>query len=116
MTFSKPAVVTSVIAGDILESAANAEFADKLAVAVDVLGSQVLQQTALTTDLEEQPAARVIVVRMHLEVLGKSSNRRLEKSDLDLRRPGIGLMRLILRDHSVFLFFKQSHALVPAAS
>ena len=49
----------------------DAELGDNGAVALDVLGHQIVQHLAALTDHLEQAAAAVVVVDVHLQVLGQ---------------------------------------------
>src|SRR3569833_2371956 len=57
-----------------LESASQAESAHKRAISLDVLRSQVLEQTSLPTNLKEQATSRVVVVLVSFKMLGERLN------------------------------------------
>src|SRR5215831_17331334 len=69
-----------------------AQLLDEGAVALDVLGLEVLQQTAASAHQQEQATTAVMVVLVYLEVLGEIVDPPCQQSDLDLRRTGITLI------------------------
>src|SRR5687768_13463145 len=77
-------------------SATQAQALDQRAVAGDVDGGDVLEQTTATTDEQQQAATRVVVVLVHLEVLGEVGDPLGEHGDLSFRRTGVGLVQAVL--------------------
>src|SRR4051812_11901285 len=75
----------------------------------DVLIVQVVQQAPPLADHHQQPAARMEVFRVSAQVLREFRDARREKSDLNLGRARIALMRLVIRDDLVLLLRSQSH-------
>src|SRR5262245_57442049 len=88
---------------------------DQLLVPADVLALQVVEQAAALADELEQPAARVVVLLVGLEVLGELVDPLREQGHLHLRRPGVLLVRPeLLDDHA--LSFRVNHFLrLPSA-
>ena len=70
-------------------SAAQAEALDQRAVALHVDLGDVFEQTAPASDQQQQPAPRVVVVLVQLEVFGQVSDPLGQQRDLGLRRPGV---------------------------
>ena len=87
---------------------------DHGAIPVDVLGLEIVQEPTALADQHEQAATRMVILRVHLEVLGEIRNPFRKQSDLNFGRPGItGLPREFLHDcrltfrcegHCFFLF------------
>src|SRR6201999_4049819 len=71
-------------------SAAQTEPLDQGAVALHIDLRDVLEQTAPTSNQQQQPAPRVVVVLVHLEVLGQVSDALGQQRDLGLRGAGVG--------------------------
>src|SRR5690606_4229475 len=84
--------------GRSMGSAAQAEPGDEAAVTLDVLLGEVREETLTLTDEQHQAAARVVVVRVRLEVLGEVRDSAREQRHLDLRRTGVTLVGGVLAD------------------
>jgi hypothetical protein len=89
-------------AGDDLP--AKPELADESSVTLDVLTSHVLEQTATPSDHTKQASARVVILRMSLEVLGQLGDTAREDCDLDLRRTRVAFGAGVVRDDPGLLF------------
>src|SRR4029079_14631557 len=74
------------MSGDLLT---DAERLDHGAIAVDVLGLEIVQEATALADQHEQAATRMVILRVHLEVLGEIRNPFRKQSDLHFGRPGI---------------------------
>ena len=70
-------------------SAADAQAGDDRAVALDVLLHEVVEQTTALADEQVEAAARVVVVRVGLEVLDEISDALGQDGDLDISVEGI---------------------------
>ena len=81
----------------------DAKLGDNGAVTLDVLLSDIVQQTTTLTDELEQTHAAVVVLLVHLQVLGELVDALGEDGDLDLRRTGVGLVGLVVDDDSSLL-------------
>jgi hypothetical protein len=98
------------------------ELGDDSPVALDVGALQVVQQPATLADELEQPAPRVVVVGVRLEVVGEVIDPFAEDCDLDLGRPGVLLTEAIGVDDARLgrccqsLYLLRSPARVPLAS
>src|ERR1700682_2604013 len=98
------------------------ELGDNRSVALDVGALQIVQQPAALADQLEQPAPRVVVVGVRLEMVGEVIDPFAEDRDLDFGRPGVLLVEAVRLDHarldaccqSVYLL--NSLARVPLAS
>ena len=74
---------------------ADAQAADQIGVALRVLALQVVQQAAALADQLEETAARVMIFRVRLEVLGEIADAFAENGDLNFRRAGVGFVRAV---------------------
>ena len=95
-------------------SATQAEALDQRAVARDVDLGDVLEQPATTTDQQQQPATRVVIVLVHLEVLGQIGDALGQHRDLGLRRTGVGVMQAVLAEDLFFLLGGERHETTPS--
>src|ERR671920_48404 len=77
-------------------SAAQAQTLDQRAVALDVLGPQVVQQASALADEEQQATTAVVVVLVLLQVLGEVLDALGQHRDLHLGRTGVALVRCVL--------------------
>src|SRR3954463_14241081 len=59
---------------------------DDGAVAVDVLGLEIVQEPTTLSDQHQQAATRMVILRVHLEVLGEIRDPFRKQSDLNFRR------------------------------
>jgi hypothetical protein len=94
------------------------ELGDDSPVTLDVGALQVVQQPATLADQLEQPAPRIVVVGVRLEVVGEVVDPFAEDGDLDFGRSGVLLIEAVRLDdarfdarcQSVFLLrLKRSH-------
>ena len=63
--------------------------ADQLGVTVGVLALQVVEQAAALADELQQPAARVMILRVRLEMFRQVVDALAEERDLDFRGAGV---------------------------
>ena len=61
------------------------------------------------SDQQQQPAPRVVVVLVHLEVLGEVRDALGQHRDLGLRRTGIGLVQAVLAQDFFLLLGSERH-------
>src|SRR4029077_13664508 len=80
------------------------ELADERAIALDVGVPQVVQQTPLLANQEEEAAARVVVLGVRFQVLGQLPDARGRERDLDFGRSGVLLPAPVLGDQLAFDF------------
>src|SRR5271165_3101696 len=81
---------------------AYAELADDFAIAVGVVRLEVVKQAAAFAHQHQKTAARTMVLRVGLEVLGQLANALAEDRDLHFRTAGVGVMRAKTRDNVGF--------------
>ena len=86
------------------------ELADERAIALHVGVSQVVQQTPLLANQEEEAAARVVVLGVRLQVLCQLPDARRRECYLDLGGTGVLLSSPVLGDQlaSDFRLFCQT--------
>jgi hypothetical protein len=98
------------------------ELGDDSPVALDVGALQVVQQPATLADQLEQPAPRVVVVGVRLEVVGEVIDPFAEDGDLDFGRSGVLLIEAVRLDDARLdaccqsMYLLNSLARVPLAS
>src|SRR5206468_10141369 len=83
------------------ELPADAELVDNRPVPPRLFTLQIFQESPPLSDQHQQPPARVVVLRVGLEMLGQSVDALGEERDLDLGRPGVALVRLELLDQAL---------------
>src|SRR5215471_287543 len=71
---------------------ADTELADQFAIALDVLRSQIIEQTTALAHQLEKPPARMMILRVNLEMLGQVRDALGQKRDLHFRRAGVAGM------------------------
>ena len=77
---------------------ADAEPVDQVGVAVACLSLQVVEQPATLADELQQPAARMVILRVGLEVFGQVVDALAEERNLNFRGAGIGVVSLVRAD------------------
>src|SRR5262245_19456970 len=90
---------------------AEVEPLDEAAVLVRVLIAQVIEQLAPLAHQLEQPAPRVEILDVRLEMLGEAVDALGEERDLHLGRAGVGSRALVLLHYLRFLRNLQCHSL-----
>src|SRR5215208_6192804 len=68
---------------------AKSELRDEVGVALLVLAAEIIQQRTTLVHQHQKAAARMVVLRVRLEMLGQVLNSLREDRDLDLGRPGV---------------------------
>src|SRR5262245_5456137 len=71
---------------------ADAELADQFAITLDVLRPQIIEQTTALADQLEKPPARVMILRVNLEMLGQVRDALGQKRNLHFWRAGVAAM------------------------
>ena len=89
------------------------EALDYRVIFVDIAALQVIQKFTTTGDHFEQPATRVVVFFVHLEVLGELIDALREQCDLHLRRPAVVVVRFVITYDLFFYFFCCCHVVLP---
>ena len=74
------------------------EFFDDSAIPLDLVRLEVVEEATASPDEAEKTSAGVVVLFMDLEMLGKVGDPLGKQRDLDLRRTGIRIVKLILTD------------------
>ena len=77
----------------------DAQLGDNGAVALDVLGHQIVQHLAALTDHLQQAAAGVVVLLVDLQVLGQLVDAGGQNGDLDLGGAGVSGVSAVGLDH-----------------
>src|SRR5262249_4542441 len=87
----------------------NVEALDEIRVPLRVLRLQVIQQPAAASDEHQQPAARMMVFGVCLEVLGQVVDAFAEECNLDFRGAGVAVVGLITANQLGLAVFAQGH-------
>src|ERR1700752_1245123 len=77
---------------------ADAQLTDDFAIPVGVVGLEIVEQAAALAYQHQQTAARTMILRVGLEVLGQLANALAEDRDLHFRTASVGVMRAKTRD------------------
>src|SRR6476659_5951981 len=96
-----------------LLSLPEAELGDQAGIALRVLLAKVIEKRAALVDQHEKSAARVIVLRVRLEMLGQVLDAFGEDRDLHLGRAGIGLAAGMLLDQRFLALGGNRHRVTP---
>ena len=86
---------------------ADTQSLDQLGVAIGVVRSQVVEQAAALPDELEQPAARVVILGVRLEVIREVGDAVAQDGDLHFRGAGIAAVRAVRLDQCGLAFFRQ---------
>src|SRR4029453_1179376 len=92
---------------------AQAELLDEGAVALDVLSLKVVEESPALTDELQEPATRVVILRMRPQMLGEIVDPSREKGYLHLRRTSVGGPLPVLLDDFQLDFLGEAHASPP---
>src|SRR5687768_13191854 len=88
---------------------ANAEASNQLGVPIGVLALEIIQQAPPLADQLQQPAARMVILRVYLEVLGEVVDPVAENRDLHFRRSGVPVVRPVAADDPGLAVLVQRH-------
>src|SRR5207248_9409799 len=94
----------------VIELLANAERADEAAVTLEVLLLEIVEEAAALTDDLQQAAARVVILRVGLEVVGQVVDALGQKRDLHFGRTGVALVGRELHDGFFLTGSGQAHS------
>jgi hypothetical protein len=86
------------------------ELRDEISISIDIPPAEVLEQPPSPPDHTKQAAARVVILRMTLEMLGKFVYAARQHGNLNLRRTRVALSPRVLSYQLLFFVFDQSHA------
>src|SRR5687768_11123688 len=95
---------------------ADAQPLDQAPVPVRVLALHVVEEPPPLPDQLHQAAARMVVLRVRLEVLGQVVDPLAQDGDLDLGRARVRTVGLIARDYRRLCFFTERHRLTSSIS
>ena len=93
-------------------SATNAEPFDQGLVARFVFAPQVIEQLPALADHFQQSPARMVILDMSLEVIGKPIDTCRQKSDLNFRGPGVARSTPMFRNDSSLLLNGNRHFVI----
>src|SRR3954471_16350792 len=88
---------------------AKAELADQRAVPLQVLPLEVVEEAAAAANEHQQAAARMVIVLVRAQMLGEVVDAAREHRDLDLGRPGVGLVLAEAGDELALFVCSQRH-------
>src|SRR5262245_4939404 len=91
---------------------ADAERVDQATVPVHALRLEIVEQSTPLSHELQQPAARVVVLCVHLEVLGEVRDALGEERYLHLGRPGVALVLRECLDRSLLATCGEAHAVL----
>src|SRR5438067_5157045 len=84
-------------------SAAQAEAGDQRPITLHVVVADVVEQPATTPDEHQESPPTVVVLLVDLQVVGELVDALGQQRDLHLRRPGVGVVDLVLADRRGFV-------------
>jgi hypothetical protein len=76
---------------------------DQRAISLDILTTQICEQTALSADHTKKATTGGVVLFVHLQMLGQIGDTPLQYGDLDFRRAGVPFGPRVVRDDLSFL-------------
>src|SRR5438445_7556937 len=86
-----------------------AELLDQGAVALEIVPLEIVEQSPPSADELEQPAARIVILRVRSQMPRQLVDASCEERDLHLRRPGIGPVPAVLVDDLQLRFLGEGH-------
>src|SRR5256885_11650256 len=86
-----------------------AQLRNHFTITLDVMPSQVIEQSATLTDDFQQPTTGCVILGVRLEMFGEVSDSLAQQCDLDFRGPCIGCMDSIRANDCVFIFLGETH-------
>src|SRR5271167_2649316 len=86
---------------------------DQIGVALSVLRLEVVEQPPPAADQHQQTAARMMILRVGLEVLGEVVDALAENRNLYFGRTGVRVVRLVGANQFRLAVFGQRHGLFP---
>jgi hypothetical protein len=93
--------------------ASQAQFLNQCAVPLQVPLLEVVQEPSAAADELQQPAARVVVLRVRAQMLGQLVDALGEQCDLHLGRAGVLAGPAVLADDLLLRFLRESQFLPP---
>src|SRR5687768_10079518 len=95
---------------------ADAQPLDEAPIPVRVLALHVVEEAAPLPDQLQKPAARMMVLRVGLEMLGQVVDPLAQDGDLDFGRARVGTVGLVARDYGRLGLFTERHRLTSSMS
>src|SRR5438034_7116542 len=95
---------------DVRKLFAQAKLFNQRAIAVGIARLQVVEQLAAPRHHPQQPASRMMVLRVILEMIGETVDARGQERDLHFGRPGVPGRALVIRDDLRLFANRYSHA------
>src|SRR5689334_21525592 len=89
---------------------AQPQFLDQCPISLQVMLLEIVQEPTTSADELEQPAPRVVILRMRPQVLGQLVDPLRQQRDLHRRRARVGLARPVLTDDLLLGFLREAHA------
>jgi hypothetical protein len=77
---------------------------DNRTVTLNIVAFNVIEQSATLTDQHQQSPTGVVIFFMHFQMLGQVGYPMGEKTDLDFRGPGIGVVFFVFFNEFLFGF------------
>jgi hypothetical protein len=90
----------------------DSESLDQFGVSIRVFALEVIEQAAALPDQFEEPAARVMILRVGFEVFGQVIDAFAENRHLNFGGAGVRVVRTVAPDERVFLVFRQCHVVL----
>jgi hypothetical protein len=85
---------------------AQAQVIDDGAVSLNVVAPYIIEETAAAADQHQQPATRMVILLVGLQVLGEILNAMGKQAYLDFGASGVAVMEFILVDQSFFVLHR----------
>ena len=95
---------------------ADVQTLDEVRVPLHVLRFQIVEEAASLADEHEQATARMVILRVGLEVLGEVGDPFGEDCDLHFRRTGVSLVGLVGTDQVGLAIFRKCHSVLHVRS
>jgi hypothetical protein len=92
---------------------AEAEIIDDGAVPLNIVVPHIIEQAAAAADQHQQPATRMVILLVDLQVLGEVLNAMGKQADLDLGAAGVAVMKFKLVDQTLFFLHRKNHGVFP---
>jgi len=88
------------------------KLANQIPVLIDIGSFQIIEQLAPLADHFQQSPARMVILDMSLEVIGKPIDTCRQKSDLNFRGPGVARSTPMFRNDSSLLLNGNRHFVI----
>jgi hypothetical protein len=91
---------------------AQPQIVDDGPISLDVVIFYIVEQPTPASDQHQQPATRMVVLGVNLQMLGEILDAVREQSDLNFRASRVAVVQFVLFDQSFFVLRRQSHCLL----